>query len=485
MTVFVGFAFVLIVVRNLTPEDFGTWSLLTTMLGHFLIADRVISFWTTRQIARNEQVGKTSVMSSLLFAFGLMPIYLALVFFVASQSNASLEPLILGSLLLIVFFLSRTISSINLGHKPHVDSYGLLVLELAKIPTALFFVYVLGFDINGVILSVLISYVVKIAVQYYYARPKLQNSLSFSVLRRWLKISWINLYASMGPALRHSDVLIYSVITGSVVGIAYHAAALMVVKIIHHSEAISKPLYPKLLGEGSQQIPQTIALQMYFAIPLLGIVLVFSKPAMHALNPIYDEVAIITIVLAFQMFFAEIRGIYKKILQGIDTVDIAKKPRFSSLLKSKIFYTHTMNNVRMGLQLVALGSVFYFMAHSGYSEIDIVFWWVLVVLIFEIPFTVNLAVRVRKYVTFQFPKTRIIKYLLSTVAFMGIFYLVSDHLIGYQNSIYEFLPGVIATFLICVGVYLSMTFVLDKKIRILFKTIINEITHNKQFRTRL
>jgi len=46
VSVFTGLAFVLIVTRRLSPEEFGTWALLGTIIGYLLISERIISYWT-------------------------------------------------------------------------------------------------------------------------------------------------------------------------------------------------------------------------------------------------------------------------------------------------------------------------------------------------------------------------------------------------------------------------------------------------------
>ena len=46
---------------------------------------------------------------------------------------------------------------------------------------------------------------------------------------------------------------------------------------------------------------------------------------------------------------------------------------------------------------------------------------------------------------------------------------------NYHESIYDFLPLLIIELIICRGVYLSITYLIDNKTKILFKSIIREI----------
>jgi len=67
--IFLGLVFTLMITRRLTPEEFGTWALILGIVGYFLISESFITFWTTRQISRGEEVAKTSVLSSIIISF--------------------------------------------------------------------------------------------------------------------------------------------------------------------------------------------------------------------------------------------------------------------------------------------------------------------------------------------------------------------------------------------------------------------------------
>ena len=95
-SIFAGLFFIVTVTRTLSPEEFGTWSLIFSMITYFVISERIISFWATRQIARGEEIGNTSAASSILFGFGTIPIYIILSVIVAAQSSVELNILFLA-----------------------------------------------------------------------------------------------------------------------------------------------------------------------------------------------------------------------------------------------------------------------------------------------------------------------------------------------------------------------------------------------------
>ena len=63
-----GLIFTLIVTRRLTPEEFGEWGLIGALTGYVLMFSPVISYWNTREIARGENSGRTSLQTSTMFS---------------------------------------------------------------------------------------------------------------------------------------------------------------------------------------------------------------------------------------------------------------------------------------------------------------------------------------------------------------------------------------------------------------------------------
>lgn len=474
-SIFTGLLFVLIVTRRLSPEEFGTWAIIGSMISYFIISENIISYWTARQIARNEKVGKTSVFSSSFFSLMTIPIYFILVYSVSLTSNALLEPMLLGAILIPVFFISSTLMSINVGHKPHAVSYGLLVFEVFKIPAALALVIFLDLGLYGAILATLVGYIIRIIVQVHFAKQKIKEKFNVKTLRRWLKLSWIPLYMNITKFVTSTNVLAYTVITGSIIGVAYYTISLTVTQLVKHSTDIFQGLYPKLLSGGDYQyVKENFTLLMYFAIPLLGISVMFAEPAVFALNPAYQDIFQIAIILSFWMFFVIIRDFLNKVLEGTDKVDLEENPKFINLLKSKIFFVYTVNNIYSVVHLAILVPVLFILHSLEFSELELVTWWSIITLVLEIPVFIFMWIRVQKNIKFLFPSFEIAKYSGVTLAFVAIFLLTKDYIIQYHISIYDFLPGLFFELAICVGVYLGITYLIDKKTRSIFQAILKE-----------
>ena len=474
--VFTGLIFVLMVTRRLSPEEFGTWALIGNIVTYFVISDFIISYWSTRQIARNEQVGKTAILSSAFFSLGVIPIYLIYVLLITEKSSANLEIMLFGAILIPIFFVSQSLTAINLGHKPHATSYSMVLFETLKIPFGLFLVVILELGVQGAIFAVFFAYVGKILVQFYFAKPKLVYTFKLEVLKRWLRMSWIPFNLNIPRYIQMIDVVLYSIITGSVLGIAFYQAAITVAGIITHSTSISQALYPKLLAEKNYQgILKNLTHVMFFAIPLLGISLIFSKAALFALNPSYQDAWLIVILISFKMFVYILKGVPGATLVGIDQVDTEKNPTFSRLMASNLFKVPTILSIFNAIYLGTLIVVLILLQNSNGNELEFVTWWALIGLIIEIPSTIVLWIKFKKHSKFSFPFKNTSKYIGATLVFMVIFYFTSPFIITYEESIYKFLPALILQLSICVGIYFVITYTIDNEVKILFKSIFHEL----------
>jgi len=237
--------FVLIITRRLSPEEFGLWSLIGSVVAYFLISESIISYWSLRQIARDKEVGRTSILSSLIFSFISIPLYLVYVIVISENSDTDLSLMILGAVLIPVYFVGKIITNINLATRPQIASYGTLIFEILKIPLALATVVYFDLGIEGVIFTILIAFLIRIGIQMYFAKNKLKDKFSITILKRWFRISWVPLYSSLPKFVRTADVVIYLMITGSIIGVAYYNAALIIATLITHSAGISHSLYQK------------------------------------------------------------------------------------------------------------------------------------------------------------------------------------------------------------------------------------------------
>jgi len=469
-----GLVFTLTVTRQLTIEEFGTWGLISGVLIYALAIHPMVTYWATREIARGEKSGKTVLLSSSAFSIIGLVIYIILAYFVGNQSDANMNILFLASILIPVMFVNDSLNALNLGSKPQVVSYGFLTFEFAKIGFGFLLVYFWDMGLTGAILATFGSYIPSIMVLGIKSRPLIKNKFNQQFIKKWIKLFWVPTYRTVPSILSLSDIVLFSVITGSVSGVAYYTAARTIGFLVNHTRAFSEAVYPKLLqSEKTEFVQENLIKLFYFSFPLVGLSIAIARPGLFALNPIYEAAELVVIILAIRSFFTTLGKVLFSALQGIEKVDLNKNSTFKDYTKSKLILYPTFQLIRNGIYFGSL-VIMLFLLHSNESELQLVIYWVLIGLIIEIPLTIYIYSLVRKSFTLKIDWKSLIKYLLSSVVVFGMLYYMINKFLNYKISIFEFLPELIMWIAIGIGAYLGLTYIIDQKTRILFKSIINE-----------
>ena len=473
-----GLAFIIIVTRQLEPEEFGAWAIIGSMASYSVATGPIISYWTTRQVARGRPVGKTSMVSTSFFAGGSIPVYVLSVYLFSTIESAFLDSMLLGAILIPVLFVQGTLSAINLGSKPHAVSIGMAAFQFLKIPAGLALVFFLGLGLDGAILAVFAAHLADIAVQLRYARPRLAVPTDFAYLKGWIKQAWMPLYWRVPRVLSALDIIIYAVITGSVVGVAYYAAALVVAKRVGRVRQISQALYPKLLAEGGRDhITENLTWMMYFAIPLVILAALFSRHAMFLLNPEYAEAWMVGVLLAFGMFLQVIMKFLQHVLTGTDDVDV-EEPSAAALLRSRLFLVGTVENAYYAVYLGVLAASLY--TFRDLPEPELVVVWSSVMLAISAPFLSYYVMLARKHVPFRVPYGNVLRHVAGGAGMAVVFMLTNEHVVIFDVSIYSYLPGLLLELTICCATYLGITYAIDRKTRKLFRMVLLEIASRRK-----
>ena len=475
-----GTVFTLIVTRSLSPEEFGTWSLVGGLVFYILIFEPIVSYWTTREIARGTNSGGTAVLTSGIFSIPGILAYIVIAYFVGLQVNVNQDVLIFALILIPVMFLNRTLTAICLGWKPQVTSYGLLIFEIIKIPTAVTFVYFLEMGVEGAILATAISYIGSIILLAVYAREKIRDKINLDLIKKWIKVSWIPLFPGISGMIFMFDVTIFSLITGSVIGLAYYSAALAIAAFVAHSGLVSRALYPKFLGGGKKEFLQENLIRFfYFAFALTALSIVLAKPGLFALNPLYEIAVPVVIFLTLRAFLYTLNGIFGQSLQGIEKVDIDEKSKFKDYLKSKLFFIPAIQLIKFSIYIVSLATILIILSPT-HSQIDLVYYWSILLLAVEIPFILYMYKLLRKSFMLEIPFRNPLKYLITSIGVFGALYFIMEKYLVYKISIYEFFPQVLLFVVIGIGSYLGITYLIDNNTRTLVQGIISEIKKQKK-----
>lgn len=476
ISVITGTVFVIMVTRKLTPDELGLWTLIGSIVGYVTIIDPIVTYWTTRQIARGEEVGKTALATNGLFSVGAFVAYLAIAAYLSFSLDADLWILVLASALVPLTFLTNTLNSICLGFRPQSVSYGMIAFESTKIPLGIIFVVLMPLGIFGAIIATIGASVANIILLLYSSREKIIGEIKKSIIKFWLKMSWLSLYGSAYGLIWKFDVLVFSVLTSSLVGLAYWGVAAAVTNIVAYSAKISDALYPKLIAKGKNEIAvENLKRSLYFAIPILAANIVFVKPILHVVNPIYIDGFYIVIIISIRAFVNIFMGFFFTILEGKEGVDENKNATFKQYIKSNLFLKPTL---MISLSAGYVISLIVFLVFFKTPEMDDVFLvtiWSLILLGVTIIFTIIGMIFVRKQYQIKFVYSSIFKYFLVATISSIIVHYVSINTLVYSESVFDFIPQVIPLLVLGGGIYFGITYLIDKSTKVLFNSILNEL----------
>ena len=475
VTVFASMIFNLIVTRTLTPDEYGMWGLINGFLVYAVVLEPIIGYWVAREIARKVETGKTAIISSgVLSTIGIF-VFIVVSFFVGKEAELDLSIVFLAAVLIPPRFLNGVLSAINQSWKPHTISYGIISLGITQIPMALIFVYYLEWGISGLIISVLVGLIVSNIILGWFAREKIRTEFNIKFVKKWMKLFWLPLYLAIPAMIYRLDVIVFTVITGSILGLAFWTAALAISTVVSHSGLIARAIYPKMLiGKGDDFLQSNFTQFFYFAIPLTALVITFARPALFTLNPLYEEAYWVLIFLAFQVFFTTLSGVIEITLLGKDEVDIDKKSKFKDYLKSRLFGMPTLEMIQHGIYMTVLIAGLMILLSSS-TTIELIIYWSALAMVVRIPFTVYRYRLLQKNVKIKFERNSIFKYLITSIIVFSIVFFITDEFLVYNEGIFEFLPNLLFFVILGIGAYLASTYFIDQRTKKLVHAILKEV----------
>ena len=473
-----GLIFTLIVTRTLTPEEYGAWGLIGSLIMYVLVLDPIVTYWTTRETARGEDSGRTALVTHGLLSLIGVGAYFIISFFIANETVVPFDILVLGAMLIPVTFLNRVLTALNLGWKPQATSYGIIAFELTKIPSALLLVYHFQLGLEGAIIATLIAYIGSIIVLGINARSKLKTSIKKIYVKKWIKLLWIPVYRKSQSVIFSFDVTIFVLISDSVIGVAFFTASLAVSILVGHAGLIAQAIYPKLLSGGKKEhLNENLVRYFYFGFPLAAISIVFARPALFALNPEYEIAAIVVVIMTVRTFIYVLSNIFQDALHGAETIDASENPKFVDFVKSKLFVLPTIILVQYSLYVLVLAIVLIFTKDNS-TQLELVVNWAIVSLGVQIPFTVYFYKMAKNQFALSIDTITSIKYLFSSIIVFTITFIIVEKFLVYQESIFDFLPNLVLYVGLGVLMYALLTLLIDTKTRTLAQSILMEFTKN-------
>ncbi len=284
------------------------------------------------------------------------------------------------------------------------------------------------------------------------------------------------IYPGVAILVAGFDISIFTIITGSVIGLAFWTAAIVLPGMITHTALFSRAIYAKLLEEKTQEfMSPNLTLVFYFTILFTAVIIAFARPGLYALNPIYEIAFPVTIIMSFVMFLTVLTNIFLVSLAGIEKVDKFENSTFKDYIKSKLFFPHTIRLVQTSIYILILTIGLLILVGVESSNQELLLFWATIALITQIPLVCVLYYFVRKSITIKLEIPSIIKFLLTAIGVFSLTYALTTQFLVYSPNIISFIPSVIMFASFGVGLYIIITYLIDNKIRNLVHAIIYEI----------
>jgi len=246
--------------------------------------------------------------------------------------------------------------------------------------------------------------------------------------------------------------------------------------LVGHAINISQGLYPKLIATGQKEIAQeNFKRTMFFAIPIFAASILFAKPTLHILNPVYVDAVFIVYFLAIRGMLALPLQIFYDILQAYEKVDLDTNASFNKFVKSKLFLVPTLLHLYSAFYVGSLLFFLLVLRNDQMTEIFLVEIWALIQLLGLIPFFSYALILVIRHHKIEFPYKDIIVYSSFALISSIIVFFIMDETLQYQQSIWNHLQELIPIAVLGGIIYFGLAYLFDKSSRNLYKSILNEI----------
>ena len=480
ISIVTGLIFTIIVTRQLSQDEFGLWGLIGIFTGYMLVIEPMISYWAIREIARGNSSGKTAFLSSGLFSFISIPFYILIAYFFGNGAGIDLEILFFAAILIPVRFFRHVLSAINLGHAPQITAYSLLVFEIIKVILAIIIIYFFEMGLFGVIITIFIATLGALVYSTIRSKEKVRGKFDKEFLKKWLKMFWLPTFPQISKLILSSDVVIFTIIIGSVGEVAYWFVAMTIAAIVLHSTNISKAIYTKMLQGGKKvHFEQNFERVLYFLFPLTAMAIIFAKPGLFTLNPNYEIAYPIVIFLSIALFFQSLGKVFQQSLLGTEKVDIESKSSFKDYIKSKLVFIPTLRMIQRGSYLVSLAVILIILNPIVDEKIDLIVYWSILFIAVQIPHTFYIYKLIKKEFKPKLNFLIIMKYFSTSIVAFGSTFVIMEEYLEYKENIFEFIPEFIPFVVLSIIMYLGITILIDKKTRKLANSILLELKKNK------
>jgi O-antigen/teichoic acid export membrane protein len=466
ISVVTGMAFILLLTRNMTTDQYGVWTNIFDVTGYFLLFSGLVPFWATRFVARGEEgAAKTAFLANLTVAVASAAVYVPLAPIIATSLHITQTSVyVLASAQIITVYAVNTLEACLRARKPQAIGYGLLLEEAVKLSLAYLFIVRFQQLFIGAMLSLILSALFQTLFYMKLLSKDLLQKVHWSYVREWLKGSTAILYNAVGGQLANF-VFILLLVYGTQTGRADYQAAATFGAVIGYSSSLAFALYPKLLAENSlTEITESLKMVLMFALPMVAIVLSMSPSLLTVLKASYREASPVLIVLSIDALISLISQFYTSVLYGVERLDEEAKIPLRKLVRSKMFKLLTLPYVQAA---ITLPTTLYILTQFANGQAARAATYVAITIMSAHAIMLLLTyLIIRTSVRIIVPWGSIGKYVLTSAVTALILYLLPHP---------QTLALTFATVLMGAAIYAALLLATDKDARMLVRSILLEI----------
>jgi O-antigen/teichoic acid export membrane protein len=466
LSVATGFIFTIMVTRSTSEGEFGIWNNLADVLSYFTLMALIMPFWTTRFTAREYKgAAKTGIIANFLMSTIFASLFLALIPTIMPALNIPRDYAalyIIASIQILELYTLSALEAVFHARQPQIIGYGLLIFEIFKVAIGFALIVELKLGLVGVICSIIIPYILQLALYIKLTAKELKENVRWSYLKEWLKVSPINVYNAVGNRIT-TFPLIFLFVYGGELARAYYGAAATIAIVISYSSFLAFALYPRLLsGSSIEDVSVSLKMVMMFAIPMTAGAMVLSDSYLTILKFVYAEARPVLLLLAINALCVSVSGVFSTIVLGTERVDAKAKIAFRELVKGRLFLLFTLPYFQSA---VTLPTTFFVLTSIAKTFLEGATYLALINLLASSVMLIATYVIARKCTVFSFPWNNVLKYTLASAVMATVLSVIPHPARLSMTAAYTLLGA---------AIYLTILMLVDKETRSLVKSILNE-----------
>ncbi len=375
VSIFTGLLFIVMVTHTLSTSQFGLLEVIADLVAFSTYPLGVVNYWSSRQTARGEAVGKTALLGSLVLGLVGVAVFTLLAVVRQSALTGSADLFLLALSLVPVNYFYSSVNSLLSAHYPQATGYVLLAGEVSKLAVVYPMLFVFKVGIAGAIAALAVSNLVLGGTGLYFVRGTMSGAVSLDRLKGWFRDAWLPAMNSAPYVVGIADTYIAFLVSGSVL-VGYYQAAFSVAMIVGYSSYLSYALYPLLLrGAGDEMIATLFDFMMLFGVPMAIGTAVLSPDLLYLLSKNYVTTAGPLVILAFSVLVGAVSTVLDRSLTGRETSDLAVDNRFRRLVRSNLFFVPMANLVYSAVYLTSVALIVYRGGAVSASPESVIAYW--------------------------------------------------------------------------------------------------------------